>query len=249
MAASEKLLAFFRSEFLAEERSDFARLRRIPDPRVEECLGWYQSLAAADRAGFVDYIAHYAHWRYGYLVGAPEIDHTAHPFRPRWEDLAARFPFRSHRSVSLLRAAVGQYKIDRHRGVPGCVSEELFRFAESVKSLKARELRKHVQASLNKFGYRKTDEFGGHRCVWDEREFQVNIDFGSQAAQLRYSVTPFDCPADPRGRGEICFEIAMGMGLGWWDYIIEENVDDVLLLFEELIKYAVELPGRMRAAA
>jgi hypothetical protein len=38
------------------------------------------------------------------------------------------------------------------------------------------------------------------------------------------------------------------MGLGWWNYIVEDNVDDVFVLFEDLIKYAASLPGRMRAA-
>src|SRR5437588_801463 len=44
MIPSDKLLAFFRSEFLAEEDTGFARLKRVPDSRVEESLAWYQSL-------------------------------------------------------------------------------------------------------------------------------------------------------------------------------------------------------------
>jgi hypothetical protein len=250
MAASEKLLAFFRSEFLAEERSGFARLKRVPDSRVEERLGWYQSLSAADRARFVDFAAHYAHRLYGFVVGAPEIDHTRHPFYARWEDPWGRFPFRSNRSVPMLRAAVSQYKMDRRRGVPSCVSEELFQFAESVKSLKAPELRKRVRATLDRFGFQATDAFGGHRCEWDGRGFEVNVDFGSRAAQLRYGVTllEFRGMAHGLGSGEFRFETALGMGLGWWDYIVEENVGDAFALFEELIQYAVSLPGRIRAA-
>jgi hypothetical protein len=250
MAASEKLLSFFRSEFLAEEQLGFARLKRVPDSRVEECLGWYQSLPASDRASFVDFAAHYAHRLYGFVVGAPAIDHNQHPFCVRWSDGMLRFPFRTNRDVMLLRLAVSQYKMDRRRGVPSCISEEQFRFAESVRSIKAAELRKRVRAALEKFGYRQTDAYGGHRCVWDGQEFEVNVDLGSSAAQLRYSVTlsEFRDMAHGLGGGQFSFETLLGMGLGWWNYIVEENVDDVFLLFEELIQYLVSLPKRMRAA-
>jgi hypothetical protein len=249
MAVSERLLAFFRSEFGAEERSGFARLRRVPDSQVHETLGWYHSLSPADKANFADFIAHLAHATYGFVVGMPEFDIQKHPFCSRWRDVNVRFPFRSNRNVMMLRTAVSQYKIDRHRGVPSCVSEGLFQFAESVKSIKAPELRKRVRAVLNKFGFRKTDEYGGHRCVWDGQEFEVNVDFGSRAAQLRYGVTLSEFRDEARGNRQLLFEVAQGMGLGWWNYIVEENVDDAFLLFEELIKYAASLPRRMREAA
>ena len=249
MAASERLLAFFRSEFAAEERSGFARLKRVPDSRVEETLAWYQSLSAADKASFVDFVAHYAHGTYGFVVGAPEIDIQEHPFCSRWGDVNVRFPFRSNRNVMMLRTAVSQYKMDRARSVPSCVSDDLFQQAESVQSIKAPVLRKRVRAVLNQFGFRKTDEYGGHRCVWDGQEFEVNVDFGSRAAQLRYGVTPSDFRDQARGNRQLLFEVALGMGLGWWNYIVEANMNDAFLLFEELIKYAASLPRRMREAA
>lgn len=250
MAPSRPLLDFFRSEFHAEERTGFARLQRVPDSRVEESLAWYQSLSVADRASFVDLAAHYAHRLYGFVVGAPVIDHNQHPFCARWADPFSRFPFRSNRNVMMLRTAVSQYKMDRRRGVPSCISEELFRFAESVRSIKAAELRQRVQAVLDQFGYRKTDAFGGHRCVWDGQEFQLNVDFGSRSAQLRYGVTLFGISEQAMGLGggEFTFETVFGMGLGWWDYLVEENVDDAFALLAELLRYVVELPRRMRAA-
>jgi hypothetical protein len=250
MVPSEPVLAFFRSEFQAEERNGFARLRRVPDSRVEESLGWYQSLSAADRASFIDLAAHYAHRLYGFVVGAPVIDHAQHPFCARWADPYSRFPFRSQRNVMTLRLAVSQYKMDRRRGVPSCISEELFRFAESVRSVKAAQLRQRLRAVLEQFGYEKTDDFGGHRCVWDGQAFQVNVDFGSSHAQLRYGVTMpgLSERAMGLGGGEFCFETVFGMGLGWWNYIVEENVDDAFELLAELLRYLAELPKRLRAA-
>src|SRR3954454_7363589 len=99
MAPSQKLLAFFRSEFRAEEDSGFPRLRRVPDSRVEETLAWYRSLSAADQTSFVDFAAHYAHRLYGFIVAAPAIDHPLHPFCPRWGDPMTRAPFLPRRNV------------------------------------------------------------------------------------------------------------------------------------------------------
>lgn len=274
MAAYQKLLVFFRSEFLSEERSGFGRLKRVPDSRVEESLGFYQSLSATDKISCIDCCAHYAVANYGFLIqtmrpefaellktGTPrelmplheEImnarwDHPKHPFLTRWCDPWNRFAFRSLRNVPMLRVAVSQYKIDRHKNVPSSVSEDLFRFAQSVKSIKAPKLRKRVRATLNKFGYQKTDPFGGHRCVREDQEFGVNVDFGGKDAQLRYSVTPIEF-RKLHPLGDFCFEKALCMGLGDWNYIVEENVDDVFLLFEDLIKYAVGLPKRIIKAA
>lgn len=147
----------------------------------------------------------------------------------------------------MLRAEVSQYKMDKRRGVPSSVSEEQFRFAESVKSIKAPELRKRVRAVLNKLGYQKADQLGGYQCLWEGQEFTVDVDYGGRNAQLRYRVLPAELRA--LNPGQFCFEHALGVGFGDWNFIVEENIDDVFLLFEELIEYAVNLPKRMRAAA
>jgi hypothetical protein len=248
VAPSEKLLAFFRSEFMTEEHSGFARLKRVPDTRVESSLGWYQSLSTADKASFVDYVAHRAHLTYGFVVGAPEIDVTRHPFHLRWSDANIRFPFRSNNDVRFLSTGVGQYKVDQRRGEPSCVSEDLFHFASSVKPIRAKELRKRILATLATFGFQKTDEYGGHRCVWEGQEFEVNVDLGGNYSQFRYGVTPSEFRNEAVAGRQFRFEGALGMGLGDWTYIVKENVDDVFRLFEELIQYAASLPRRMKKA-
>jgi hypothetical protein len=217
------------------------------DPETRAYLQSLPSLAQLYQEGLPHRLQSLLEEIYEAKVSEARLDHTKHPFFSRWADVNADVPFRSNRNVPMLRAAISQYKIDRHRGVPSCVSEDLFRFAESVKSIKAPELRKRVRATLNKFGYEQTDPYGGHRCIWDGQEFEVNVDFGARNAQLRYSVTPSEFRA-LHPRGTFCFEVALGMGFGHWNYIVKENVDDVFLLFEELIKYAVDLPRRMREA-
>jgi len=270
----DKLLAFFRSEFHAEGAAGFSRLKRVPESRVEESLAWHQTLSAQDRASFVDCAAHYAAANYGFVLVAERpkmaallrsgemrdlqavmeailnerVDHTKHPFLQRWADPNSRFPFQTCRNVMRLRDMVRQYKMDKKRGAPSCVSDRQFQVAEGVRDLKAPELRKRLRAVLDKFGYQQTDTYGGHRCNWDGVEFQLNADFGARDAQMRYSVTPLAYrPLHPMG--DFCLEKALGMGFGHWNYIVEGNVDDAFALLEELIKYAVELPRRIILAA
>jgi hypothetical protein len=211
MATSEKLLAFFRAEFASEQASGFARLRRVPDSHVDANLRYFQSLSAADQASFIDCCAHSAYRCYSFVVQGPAIDLTKHPFFARWQDVNLLFPFRSKRNVPWLRAAVSQYKIDRHRGVRGSISEDDFRFAETVRSVKAPELRKRVRAALRGVGYQKQDELGYYCCAWDGHEFKVCVDYGGRTAQLRYVVALAEFP-DVHPLCQFCFERTLGMG-------------------------------------
>jgi hypothetical protein len=247
MAPSPKLLDFFRHEFAAEQKSGFALLSRVPDSTVEAKLRYYKSLSDADKTQFIDCSAHAACRFFGLILDQPNFDHTKHPFYQQWVPTFIPWEFRSNHNVPMLRVSASQYKIDQRRGVRSSVSEELFRFAQTVRSIKAPELRKRVRVVLAKFGYQKLDQCGGNRCSYEGQEFEFNADFGSRAAQMRYSVTPFEFRDRLPGQ-LLCFENALGMGLGWWDYIVEENVDDAFQLLEELIKYAALLPRRIREA-
>jgi hypothetical protein len=181
-------------------------------------------------------------------VDAPRIDHTKHPFFDRWNPVGRGDLGGIRRSVPLLRAAVQQYKVDAHRRMPSCVTEEQFKVASSVRSIKAPELRKRVRAALKTLGYYKIDELGYYRCRGDSREFLVHVDYGGRSAQLRYCVAMPEF-ADVHPLSQFCFERALGFGLGDWDYIVEENVDDVMALFADVVQYCVTLPDRIRAEA
>jgi hypothetical protein len=248
MPPSERLLNFFRREFQTEERTGFARLKRIPDSHVMAWLSHYKSLNEADRLAFADCCAHWAHACYGFVIGAPKIDHTQHPFFPRWSATLISGHWDTQRSVPLMRARVQQYKIDAHRGVQGHISREQFEYASSIHSVKAPELRKRVRAALKPLGYQKIDELGFYCCRQGEREFRVHVDYGGRAAQLRYVVER------PEFEGihplmQFQFERTLGFGHGEWDFIVEENVDDVFLLFQEVVTYSYELPNRIQAEA
>ena len=75
----------------------------------------------------------------------------------------------------------------------------------------------------------------------------ANLDFGGRSAQLRYSVVrPEFKGVHPRS--QFRFERALGFGLGDWNYIVEENVDDVFSLLGDLVQYCFDLPDRIKAA-
>jgi hypothetical protein len=248
MVASTQLLNFFLREIDAEERGGFPRLSRIPDSQVAAKLANYRSLNNDERQAFRDCCAHWACACYGFVVNAPRIDHTRHPFFPRWQAAGSNDVFRMRHSVPMLRAAVQQYKVDARRGVRSCVSEEDFKIASSIRSVKAPELRKRVKAALRPLGYQRIDELGYYRCRSNDREFLIHVDYGGRNAQLRYCVaTPEFVGVHPLS--QFRFERALGFGLGDWDYIVEENVDDAFTTFAEVIRYCISLPDRMRAEA
>lgn len=247
MEASIPLLDFFRCEIEAEERGDFVRLARVPDSHVMARLGYYRSLTHGDREGFRDYGAHWAAACYGFVIGAPRIDPTPHPLYERWRAAGSDMRVALRRSVPLLRAVVQQYKIDAARGVPSSVSKEELEVASSVRSIKAPELRKRVRAALKPLGYHKRDEIGYYHCRLEEREFRVHVDYGGRSAQLRYCVSMPEF-RDVHPLRQFCLECALGFGTGDWDFIVEENVDDALSLFGDVIVYCVALPDRIRAA-
>lgn len=243
-----RLRKFFLREVRAEAESGFSRLRRVPDSHVMRKLRFFNSLNAAGRDAFLDCCAYWSSVHYGFVAKIPTLSPTNHPFFSRW----SRGPmwlrdFDHINSVPLLRATVQQYKIDRANKVPSRITKKQFDYASSVRSVKAPELRKRVRAALAPLGHFKTDEWGNYWCkVW-KKIFFVNVDYGGRYAQLRYSV------GRPEFKGvhplsQFRFERAMGFGLGNWDYIVEENVDDVFSLFAEVVQYSFELPDRMRTA-
>jgi len=246
MDLSAELLDFFRREFHQEERSGFALLSRVPDSYVMARLAYYRSLSEADRLAFADCCAHSAYARYGFVVNAPVFDLTKHPFFSRWSGIPTTSGWNTTKSVPLLRAVVQQYKIDIKRGVKSSVTKEEFEYASNVRSVKASELRKRVRAALKPLGYYKIDELGYYCCRKEGREFQVHVDYGSRRAQLRYVVARPEFK-DVHPMSQFRFEQALGFGHGDWDFIVDENVDDVFVLFADLVTYSHALPDRIRA--
>lgn len=247
IAKLNELKKFFLSEIATEVRSGFARLLRIPDSDVLKKLHYYSLLNEADKQAFLDCSAHWASRYYGFVVGAPRHSLTDHPFFSHWSQGPGwNRDFNDIRSVPLLRARVQQYKIDLHNKVPSHVTKEQFEQASSTRSVKAPELRKRARKILKTFGHYETDRLGGHWCRFGDVNFCVILDFGGRSAQLRYSVARPEFK-DVHPLKQFAFETAVGCGFGRWDYIVEENVDDVFSIFAEVVQYSLELPDRICA--
>jgi hypothetical protein len=73
---------------------------------------------------------------------------------------------------------------------------------------------------------------------------KVSVDYGGRSAQLRYAVgvQSIEPPVTLDRAG---FEVALGAGLGDWDFIVEENLGDSVALLSDLVRYVAELPRRL----
>jgi len=244
--------AFLRGEFEAEAVGGFARLRRIPDTHVRHFLDYYASLDAGRRDALAD-----ASTLWGALRLAGNYDKDAWdalnslPARREWLNEMTMGVGRDphfYYSVPILRTCVAQAKIDRMHGKPASVPADIEEYALSVKSVKAPELRKRVRAAMTAlFGAKPSKGGGGD---WDYEgslsasQVMLGIDYGGRHAQLRYQVRVVSAnPPVHMDRGGL--EIALGAGLGHWNFIVEDNVDDAIALLAESVSYMSLLPRRL----
>ncbi len=109
------------------------------------------------------------------------------------------------------------------------------------------ERRRRVRAALKKLGLVKVDDLGSYLCHHAGKDFCVHVDFGGRHAQMRYVVW-FPEFKNRHPLTQFGFEHALGFGYGSWDFIVEENVDEVFEVFTEVVAYAAELPERIRKA-
>lgn len=244
----EKLIAFFRGEIDAEEQWGFPRLHRIPESFLQDKLNHYRHLSVAEKQQYKDCSATFAAACHTFVVNAPGIDHTRHPYYQQWREFKKTLiDDPNFRSVPIFRAMVQQYKIDKHRGVASSVSDAQFALASSIRPVKLAERRKRVRAALKELGFVKLDDLGLYRCRHAGEDFAVYIDFGGRHAQLCYGVA-FPEFKDRHPLTQFGFERALGFGCGHWDFIVEENVDEVFDVFSDVVEYAQALPGRIRNA-
>ena len=73
----------------------------------------------------------------------------------------------------------------------------------------------------------------------------MNLDFGGRNAQLRYFVSVPEFKTRHRYH-QFGFEPTLGFGHGHWNFIVEQNIEDVFALFGEVVRYSFELPQRIK---
>ena len=234
----EKLIAFFRAEIEEEEKWGFPRLSRIPERFLQDRLNHYRGLSDAEKARYKDCSATFAAAGHTFVVDAPTIHHTKHPYFDQWQLFKKTLLDDPNlRSVPLFRAMIQQYEIDKYRGVPSSVSEAQFILASSIRPVKLPERRRRVRAALKRVGLVKVDKLGFYRCHHAGKDFSVHVDFGGMHAQLRYAVSVPEF-TNRHPLTQFGLERALGFGFGNWDFIVEENVDEVFDLFTEVVAYS-----------
>lgn len=157
----EKLIAFFRAEIDAEERWGFPRLNGIPEHFLQDRLNHYRRLSSTEKELYKDCTATFAAACHTFVVDAPGIQHSKHPYFDRWQTYKTTLlDDPKLRSVPLFRAMIQQYKIDKYRGIPSSVTEAQFALASSIHPVKLPERRRRVRAALKQFGLIKVDNLG-----------------------------------------------------------------------------------------
>ena len=252
MADLEALHRFLRGEFDAEAKSDFIRLRRVPDTTVRHFLDYYRSLNASDQDALADASTLWGTLR---LVDRPASDVVnalnVNPAWARWRQellMGGDGDPYCYYSVHLLRVCLSQAKTDRAKGNPSSVPRELEDYAASIQAVKAPDLRKRISQALRPFLSAQPFNVGGGNWDYEGRinssRIVVCCDYGGRSAQLRYMVH-VQCEEPRVALERAGFEVSLGVGLGDWDFIVEENVNDSMALLAEFVAYVGELPRRL----
>lgn len=247
-----KLAAFLHTELKRESESGFSRFTTIPDTLVQSTLAYWSGLAAFDRSECLEYLALVGARAVGHALGHPDAEAAPHPFKSKLEQ--GRDALRNNDprflSVPILRAIVSTVKMERHRGAPSSVPERWFDYATSIRSVKAPELRKGVKVALQSLDLQCVEKLGGgdfkYVCRIDGLDVEVGIDYGGLTAQLRYYVVPTEL----RGRGPfgwLTLERSLGLGLGMWDRITDDNVTASMGALCDCVRYVATLPARVEA--
>ncbi len=248
------VVEWLRSEFTAEQNSGFARLKRIPDTRVIRFLDHFSNLDNAEQAAL---LAVLMEWSSHNLLGTPP--------NPMYEKFVEATSFLKHvgglryTGVSLLSGLAKECTftaLPAHFEARGCTGVALelptdlvLNFADLV-HVKPVRLRRLVNSALAElFAPRVTDigsEIWRYEGTLEGALVKVDIRFSGRMGrpQLSYNTTV-------RSAGRVlvspnlCFESILGVGLGHWDFITEENAERSVSLLSELITWLARLPERL----
>jgi hypothetical protein len=254
MTDIRKLHGFLRSEFELEASSGFKLARRVPDMRVKHFLDYYASLSTHGQ----DQLASAATLRGAIWISGEEgaRDMPTVNEMPAWkawlhESVAglSRDPHYYH-SVKDLQGCLAQARADIARTRPVSVPQDLVDYANTIRGAKTPELRKRVSSAMKGLFEPAPVTIGNNSGNCDGMlggsRVGIGLDFGSRYHQLGYRIEVDS--TDPPGRlTRAGFEMALGIGLGNWDFIDDRNVDDSIVLLCEFVRYIAELPQRMPA--
>jgi hypothetical protein len=255
MDSRRVLVDWLRAEFAAEQASDFARLKRIPDTRVVWFLDTFTRLNPTEQSAVVDTLTEWSSYSFLGQLRPPAVVErfsrcTAPPALAEGirctgvNLLAGLVKTRQYGSLERWLTAQGT------TGLAAQPSEHLARRLEDLKPIKIPTLRRLVQrAFAARFATASQDmgsEFWRYQGTLGETAVSVEIRYSGRMTrpQLQYGVEVAH-PNVRRRLGGITFEGVLGVGFGWWDYLTVGNAERSVALLCDLVEYAARLPERL----
>ncbi|WP_058866071.1 hypothetical protein [Chloracidobacterium thermophilum] len=249
------LVDWLRAEFAAEQASDFARLKRIPDTRVVRFLDTFTQLSPTEQSVVVDTLTDWSSYSFlGQLRPPAVVERFSRCTTPPALAEGVRYT-----GVNLLAglAKTRQYGSLQGwltaQGITGLAaqpSEHLASRLEDLKPIKIPTLRRLVQrAFAARFATASQDmesEFWRYSGKLGETAVSVEIRYSGRMGrpQLQYGVE-VENPNTRCRLSSITFEGVLGVGFGWWDYLTVENAERSVALLCDLVEYAARLPERL----
>jgi hypothetical protein len=244
-AIERRLGDFVRDSIEREAASGWARLRRVPSTYTWTIIDYLLALEPVRRAAlFAECVSGAA---YFFEPDRPPT-HAPHPeLREMYDTLPRIFDWRylSARHVHGIALNARAGRAQAWSDIP----DEVIRRAGAIRPTTAGEIRKVVKrafaerfdARCENFGAGTWKYFGRH----GGRDFMVAIDYGGRIDQLRYEVE-YDHAGTGLHPRRLCYEGLLEVGLGDWDYLTADNLEDSIALLCELVRELVEIPERVR---
>ena len=248
------LVEWLRSEFTAEQNCGFERLKRIPDTRVVRFLDHFIDLDIEKQAALMAILVEWSSYN---LIGTPP--------NPIYEQFVEATSFLNRISglrytgVSLLSGLAKECTfgaLPAHFEARGCTGVALELPTNLVRSfadlvpVKPARLRRLVNSALAElFAPLVTDigsEIWRYEGTLEGALVKLDIRFSGRMGrpQLAYN-TAVRSEGRALGSPNLCFESILGVGLGQWDFITEENAERSVSLLIEFIAWLARLPERL----
>jgi len=249
------LVNWLRDEFAQEQRTGFARLKRVPDTRV---IGFLDDFATLSPTGQSELTALLADWSSYKLVGEPvpptiiEQFTRATCFRHLAEGLR-------YTGVTML---AGLAKDPSHAGLAGWLEktgitglaaqppENLVSDIDDLVPVKIPTLRRLVKSAFAELFAPTVRDIGSETWFYEgrlgESSLRVVIRYSAKMGrpQLEYQVQ-VQCKERALTAPNLCFESILGVGFGRWDYLTQNNATRSVELLSELVEYVTKLPERL----
>jgi len=247
---STRLRQLIRTTILTEEAAGWATVRRIPSILTRKAVDYLAGLTPEERSLYYDAVETNA--LRCFTRPTPPVERSLDwPAYRRYRDAVLRTAY-ANTPVRILQMLKGA--MNRKRPPPDLayLPAEMLAQAAAMEPTSAPEIRKRIKPLLaDRFGATAEKLGGGewvYHCTWDGQAFDLSIDYGGQADQLRYHVG-YSALDGAVAAHWLIYEVLVGAGQGNWDVVTATNLDDSLQLLCSLVVRLAEIPRRLQDGA